>query len=101
MPRKKGPEKRAKDRNRLRGVGVELQATVLGDAFIDALEGARKRKSTRDLLKANPKAYLQGKGVNIPNDVEVEFTEGNSWLVCFYYYYWYWYYRVQYCYWVG
>ncbi len=50
-------------------------------------------------LKANPKAYLRDKGVRIPRDVEVDYTESNSWLVCFYYYYWY--YRVQYCYYVS
>ena len=98
MPRR-GPERRSKDRSRLRGIGLDLNATVLGDAFNDAMEDARKTKATRDQLKVDPKAYLLGKGVNLPNEVEVEFTEGSSWLVCFYYYYWY--YRVQYCYYVS
>ena len=97
-PEAERPERRAKDRSRLRGIGLELNSMVLGDRFNDAMEDVRKRRSTRDQLKANPKAFLQGKGVNIPDEVDVEFTEGSSYLVCFYYY---WYYRIQYCYYVS
>ncbi len=76
-----------------------MQDIATSSEALDALEEARLDPAKLGRLKANPKACLRGRGANIPRNVEVEFTEGNSWLVCFYYYYWY--YRVQYCYYVS
>ena len=46
-------------------------------------------------MTKDPEAYLREMGVEIPDEIHVEMTEGNSYLLCTYYYQ----YRVQYCYW--
>jgi len=98
MPRQ-GPERSARQRARMRRLGTKVQAVATSDEVLDALEEARLDPAKLGQLKANPRAYLRGTGADIPRDVEVEFTEGSSWLVCFYYYYWF--YRVQYCYYIS
>ena len=98
MPRV-GPERNARQRARMRKLGTKVRDVATSSKALDALEEARLDPAKLRKLKANPKAYLQGRGAKIPRDVEVEFTEGSSWLVCFYYYYWF--YRVQYCYYIS
>ena len=65
------------------------------DEFVDAVGVARSDAAQLGQLRADAAAYFRGKGVNIPNEVEVDFTEEASWLVCSYYY---WYYSIQYYY---
>ena len=95
----RGPERNAGDRGRLRRLGRGVSDITTSDEFVDAVEAARSDAAQLGQLRADPAAYFRGKGVNIPNEVEVDFTEDASWLGCFYYYYWY--YRIQYCYYVS
>ena len=99
MPTPRGPEKTARERVRMRKMAADVQQMATTDEFLDAIEGAREDSGEFGRLKANPRSYFRGKGIDIPRDVEVEFTEESSWMVCFYYYYWY--YRVRYCYYVS
>ena len=80
----------------MRGLADKVNELATTTQFADALEDAQNDQAEFGRLKADPRSYLRGKGVNIPRNVEVDFSDDNSWLVCFYYYYWY--YRVQYCY---
>ena len=99
MPQPQGPEANAKQRARMRGLAKNLHDIATSDEFLDAVEEVRLDPVKRGRLKANPRAYLQRKGVKSPRNVDVDLKEGASWLVCFYYYYWY--YRVRYCYYVS
>ena len=83
----------------MRQMGTKVHDVATSDEVLDALEEARLDPAKLGQLKADPRAYLRGRGAGIPRDVQVEFTEESSWLVCFYYYYWY--YRIQYCYYVS
>ena len=97
MPDPRGPEQSAAEKGRHRRLAKKAQDLVVSDGFIEAIEKARTDMAERARLKANPKAYLRGRGLTIPNELRIELTEGNSYLICVYYYYFR--YRVQYCYW--
>ena len=101
MPQTRGPETSASQRARMRGLAKKISGIATSAQFLDAVEEVRQDPVKKGRLSANPKAYLRSKGVRIPRnvDVDVDFKEGASWLVCFYYYYWY--YRIQYCYYVS
>lgn len=95
---KRGPEKDARDRGRQKRLDKQVHDAMGSQRFIDALEEARTDPGALGELKANPKAFLKGKGVGIPDEdeIEIEFTEENSWSVCWCYYWWY--YRYCCCY---
>ena len=93
---KRGPEKNAKDLSRKKRLDKKINDVIGSHGFIDALEKARTDPSDLEKLKANPKEHLKGKGVDFGDEIEVDFTEGNSWSCCMYYYYWQ--YRVSVCY---
>ena len=100
MPRPpRGPENSAADKARHRRLSRKAQDLIVSDRFIDAIEKARTDGVERGRLKANPKAYLRGRGMTIPNELRIELTDGNSFLICVYYYYFQ--YRIQYCFWFG
>ena len=97
MPR--GPETTGRQRARMRGLAQKVQDIGTSDKVLDAVEAARLDPAKWNQLKADPQAYLRAEGASIPRNVKVDFKDGNSWRVCFYYYYWY--YRIQYCYYVS
>lgn len=68
-----------KRRDEFRGMGRQVHDIVGGDAFLDALVEVERDESARGQLKANPKAHLQGKGLRIPDEMSVEFTEEPDW----------------------
>ena len=98
-PPRRGPENSAADKGRHRRLAKKAQDLLTSDGFIDAVEKARTSMTARASLKANPKSYLRGQGMTVPNELRIELTDGNSFLICVYYYYFQ--YRIQYCYWFG
>ncbi len=87
---KRGPETDVKDRGRLKRLERAVHDIMGSDAFLEALEEARTDGRALAELKANPKAHLGRKGIGIPEEVEVEFSEESPWCV-YLCYYWWWY----------
>ena len=92
-----GPEKSAKETERHHRLSEQAQQLILDNRFIEAVEKARVDKEERTRMTKDPEAYRRERGVEIPEEIHVEMTEGDSFLLCTYYYYFQ--YRVQYCYW--
>ena len=90
------PPPHSRDRRRLRRLGRKAHQTITSDAFLDALEELRGDAGARRRIKADAKGYLRGKGVDIDNELEVEFSENSPWVCCVSYYYGH--YRVTRCY---
>ena len=67
-----------KRRDEFRRMGRQVHDIVGADAFLDALVEVERDERARGQLKANPKAHLQGKGLRIPDEVEVGVSEGSN-----------------------
>ena len=89
MTRRRGPERKAKERDRTRRLGQKVRDILADDQFLDLMEGARENGAELAKLRADPTGYIRSKGIVIPRGVHVEFGEESSFRVCFYYYYWY------------
>ena len=82
---RRGPETDPKDRGRLRRLQKEMSRVMQSDDFTDSLVEARADGKAMAALKANPRAHLKGKGVALPDEVDVEVTEESPWciVICF------------------
>ena len=76
-----GPENSASDTARMKRLGRAAQSLIQDNLFIRTVEEARTDPAARAQLKASPKAHLQSKGCRISHELEVEFTEDNSFLI--------------------
>ncbi len=81
--KRRGPEKDPKDRGRLRKLGQQVHEIMASDAFLDAIVEASTDEKALGELKANPKAHLERKGVKLPAEVDVEFSEESPWCITF------------------
>ena len=81
----KDPKERRKNRGRLKQKANRLHDLAVDDRLLDALEEARSDNSALAKFRADPQGYIQSKGVNVPDDMEVEFDEENSYRVCLFY----------------
>ena len=72
------PEGRA----RLRRLDKQVSDIAVSDAFLDALEESSTDETARAKVKADPKKYFEGKGIRFPDEVEVEYGEGDSYYYC-------------------
>ncbi len=68
-------------RGELRRAGEAMRGIMASGAFVDALEQAATDARGLAELKANPRAYVEGKGRSIPDEASVEFVEGPPWSI--------------------
>lgn len=80
------PETDAKERARIKRLDRQIGEIMGSDAYIDALEEAQSGEAVRAKVKENPKAFFEAKGIRFPDEVELEYGEGNSWYCCGWYY---------------
>ena len=73
----RGPETHRVDRARFRVLAKQVHDNMASDAFLDALEETARDQKALAALRANPRAHLQSKGLSIPDEVDVEVTEGS------------------------
>lgn len=62
-------------RNELRRMGSVIDDLFANDNFISAAVEGHNNAQSRAELKANPRAFLQGKGPDIPSELELEFLD--------------------------
>ena len=62
-------------RNELRRMGSVVEQLLANDNFISAAVEGHNNEQSRAELKANPRAFLQGKGPDIPSEVDLEFLD--------------------------
>lgn len=72
-----GPESDPKDRGRFKRLHKEVRERLVSDTFLDALEEAARDGRALAEYKANPRAQLKKKGINISDELEVKVTEGS------------------------
>lgn len=80
------PQINPEGRARLKRLDRQVSDIGVGDAYLDALEESRTDETALAKVKADPKAYFEGKGVRFPDEVEVEYKEGDSYSYCCHYY---------------
>jgi hypothetical protein len=55
----------------------ELNAVLANDKVLSALEEVGDDEDALDKAKANPKAFLKKRGVEVPRNVKLEIMDGN------------------------
>ncbi len=83
QPNQKGgdvmtPQDRRKARGELRRRAAQINTMATSDAFLKAGDEIIENEGALKEARADAKAYLQGKGVVIPDGVEVTFSEEAS-----------------------
>lgn len=73
----RGPEN--DPRRELRQRGRALDEMVASEAFFRALEEIAEDENNLTQLKADPRAYLRGRAIRLPDDVAVDFEEEEPW----------------------
>ena len=84
----RGPETDPKDRARMKRLDRQISDIMESDAFLDVLVEDTTDGQALASMKANPRAHLQGKRVTIPDEVDVDCTEGSIFSLCYSYYFW-------------
>lgn len=79
MAQRGGPERGPERRRELKRLGSQVHDVVGNDAFLDALVELAEDERAVGQLRANPRTHLRGKGLPIPDEMSVEFTEGPPW----------------------
>lgn len=64
-----------------RRLGRKLHDIVMNEVFFRSLEEASEDNSILARLKENPKAYLQARGISVPDGASVNFSDGPPWTV--------------------
>jgi hypothetical protein len=82
---KRGPEQDPSDVERVRRLEKELDEIMDSDAFRGAMAESARDTTARAKAAANPRAYLQSKGIRLPEGVEVKFSEEFSHCYCYTY----------------
>lgn len=72
------PQINPEGRARLRRLDRQVSDMAGSDVYLDALEESRTDEASLAKVKADPKAYFEGKGIRFPDEVEVEYKEGDS-----------------------
>lgn len=62
-------------REELRRIGSVINDVFANDNFISAAVEARNNEQSQAQVKANPRAYFQGKGSDIPSELDLEFID--------------------------
>ena len=70
------------DRPGFMRLAQKANGLMTSDAFLDAISEAERNDEIRKKIEADPKGFLRGKGVELPDDIDVTIEEG-SWCVCY------------------
>lgn len=62
-------------RKELKRMGSVIEQLLANDNFISAAVEAHNNEQSRAQLKANPRAFFQGKGSDIPSELDLEFID--------------------------
>ena len=73
----RGAEADPEERARFRRLESQVHRNFVSDALLDALDEADRDQKVLADLKADPRAYLQGKGISVADEVDVRVTEGS------------------------
>ena len=78
------------ERSKIREVLGELHETLVSDAFLDVMAEAKEDEQVREALQADPRAYLQERGIRLRDEIKVD-TKDKSWCIGFsFWLFWWW-----------
>ncbi len=69
-----------------RGTIKRLENVVATKPFLDAMRNLTDDADALEEVKRDPRAYLKGFGVNLPDEAEVRVEDHSPWCICICYF---------------